>query len=157
MRSYLFGIIAAAGILGIVSGLTNPKSAAGGLIRMIGGLYLMFVVIQPLAHFDFDALADYAEQKLTVGMISSDEGENHSRAAMAGIIKRECESYIMDKALACGIALQVEVHVTEDEIPVPDSVVLYGTAFGHQKQNVEQFIEEDLNIPKEKQKWTGTS
>lgn len=154
MTGYLMGIISAAGIVGILSALTNPKSAAGGLIRMVGGLYLMFVVIQPLAKFDFDVLGDYARQEIAVSTVHSAAGQDQAREAMTRIIKRKCESYIMDKALRYGVTLTAEVTVTEDEIPLPASVILTGTAMEYQKTAVERMIEEELNIPKEKQTWT---
>lgn len=157
MRDYLLGILAAAAILGIITAMTGPKSTAGGLVKLIGGLYLMFVVIQPLARFDFDALSDYARQELIDGTQEAAIGQKRAQEAMARIIKQECESYIMDKASEFSVKVRADVSVSGDDIPVPVSVTLSGMVTSYEKAQMERIIEKELNIPKEKQIWTGST
>lgn len=155
MKGYLLSIIVSACFLALVSAFTGPKSTAGSLIKLIGGLYLLFVIIQPLAGFDFDRLADFAAQEFSFREAQVASGQSQARNAMAEIIKQECEAYIMDKASACGITVRAEVTLSEQEIPVPEGVTLSGLATPVQRERLEKIIETDLNIPKENQLWTG--
>lgn len=155
-RSYILSVTAAALILGIVSSIVDPKSSAGGLVKLIGGLYLTFVVIQPLANFDFDAVDDFWLAFSVDGRAVSTAGENLAKDAMADIIKAETEAYILDKAGLYRAEISADVTLSDDDIPVPVSVTIRGNISPYAKAQLQSAIETELDIPKENQVWIGT-
>ena len=77
-----------------------------------------------------------------------------TKEAIAAGIKSRTQAYILDKAMALELQLQVEVVLSEDEIPVPEEVRLAGKASPYAKARLQQIIKEDLGIDKEHLIWT---
>ena len=153
VKGYLLGIIAAALVCGLISRLVKDKGAAGACVKLIAGLFLVFTVISPLAGLSITGpdiwFGDYTD---TADLIAS-EGERYSVEAMAAVIKSRTEAYILDKALALELQLQVEVVLSEDDIPVPAMVRINGKASPYARARLQQIIQEDLQIDKEHQIW----
>lgn len=70
------------------------------------------------------------------------------------IIKVEAEAYILDKAAAMNVSLEVSVTV-EGDPPVPAAAQLSGEVSPYAKQQLEKILWEDLGISKEYLEWTG--
>ena len=75
--------------------------------------------------------------------------------ALRQIIKTETEAYILDKAAQFDLQLDVQVALTDDVMPVPESVQLTGSVSPYVKSRLQILISNDLGIPKEQQLWTG--
>ncbi len=155
MGDYILSVTAAAMVLGIVSAVLDSKSTAGALVKLIGGLYLTFVIIQPLARFDFDRLFSFAQSFSVQGQTASTQGQELARDTMAGIIKSQTEAYILDKAGLYRAELNADVTLSSGEIPVPASVTIRGSASPYARGQLQKLIEEDLDISKEDQLWIG--
>ena len=155
MAQYLLGGVAAAMVLGILDGLLDKKSSAAGLLRLMGGLFLTFTLLQPLTKMDFSSIGDYIAAFGDEGESIAALGEDMAAEEMARIIKSKTEAYILDKAQAFGLNLQVEVTVSEEETPVPMGVRLAGNVSPYAKWQLQNMMEEDLGIGEEQQIWTG--
>lgn len=155
LGKYILSVTAAAMIVGIVSGCVDSKSGAGAMLRLIGGLFLTFTIIQPIARLDFTALTAFAEDFSIDGEAASAQGEIIAGDTLRGIIKSEMEAYILDKAGLYQTELTVEVTLSLDDVPTPESVRLSGAVSPYAKTKLQQMIEEDLGIPKENQLWIG--
>ncbi len=157
MGSYVLSVTAAATILGIVSSLVDGKSTAGAFIKLIGGLYLSVVIIQPLARFDFDALTDWTLRFSAEGDAVAADGRLLARDALATRIMSETEAYILDKACSYRADVRADVTLSGDDIPVPVAVTICGSFSPIAKAQLQRTIETELDIPKEDQKWIRTS
>ncbi len=155
--SYILSVTGAAILIGILSSFLNPKSAAGGFFKILGGIVLLIVMIQPVVGFRFDSLTDYAEQTFLEGKAAAQDGKNQTRDTMADIISGKCEAYILDKAGLYQADIQAEVILSEEEVPVPEQAVIRGSFSSEAKSKLEEIIETQLGIPKEQQTWIGTS
>ena len=82
------------------------------------------------------------------------EGEQQTKTALARLIKQRTCAYILDKAQALNVALEVEVTLSDDDIPVPEAVRLKGKVSPYAKGRLQTIIAEDLGIEKERQTWT---
>jgi hypothetical protein len=60
----------------------------------------------------------------------------------------------LDKAQALNTALEVEVTLSDDEIPIPVKVRLSGKVSPYAKGRLQQIISEELGIERENQIWT---
>lgn len=152
---YILSVTAAAIIFGILQSLFDKKGSPGALMRLIGGLFLAFTVISPVAELNlntaFEMPWDYAQQ----GSAAAFQGEEIAQEQLEGIIKERCRTYILDKARDYQAQLEVEVTLTQDEIPVPAAVRLQGSISPYAKSALQQWLEEDMGIRRENQIWIG--
>lgn len=149
LRQYVLSVIAAGLIFGILKGISGQRV----LVKLAGGLFLMFVIVQPLADFDFSAMADYMESFTEEGEDTAAIGAAMGDEAYRSVIKAEVEAYILDKADAMGAALTASV--TLDENAKPLAVRLQGHLSPYSRVRLEQMMEDELGISKENQLWIG--
>jgi len=154
LGEYIFSVAATALICGIVNGILKDCSA-GKLTRMICGLVLMLSVLRPIMKWNAENLSEAVFPQLSDGSRFVSQGELTAQNTIADIIKQETEAYIVDKAAAMGLAVSVQVTVSSNHPPVPVFVEITGSASPYMKLRLEEMIQEDLNISKENQVWTG--
>lgn len=152
---YILSVASAAVIVGVLCSLGDSKSTQGVLIRMIGGLFLAFTVIAPVADLNFDVIDDFAGEFADDGDLAASAGENLAQEAMGEFILEETQAYILDKANSYGAALSVSVTLSSGEPQVPEFVELRGGVSPYVRRQLQQIIEEDIGIPKENQSWIG--
>jgi hypothetical protein len=135
--------------------LFDEKSTVGTLIRVMGGLLLSFVILSPVTNWNFDAVASFAESFESAGNLAAETGSNLAAEEAGLIIREELSAYILDKAADLQTDLQVEILLSNDSIPTPESVTLIGTVTPYAKIKLQKILEQELGIPKERQIWTG--
>ena len=140
----------------IVSILGNfADGSTGKILKLLGGVFLSLTIMGSFLKLDFDLLENLPVVYLDAADLVAAEGEKTAQEAMGTIIKEETEAYILDKAKALNPQVQVEVILDHSEIPVPHSVRLFGEFTGAERESLEEFLESELNIPKERQQWIG--
>lgn len=149
VSGYILSVIAGAMILGILQGICSKAP----LLRLAGGLFLTFVILQPLAEFDFSDITDFMEAYSDAGVHASALGESMGDETYRSVIKAEVETYILDKAETLGAQLRVEVMLGENAIP--ESVQLRGNISPYARARLVQMMETDLGIARENQLWIG--
>ena len=142
-------------MLGIVQTIAGKKGTHAALLQLIGGLFLTFTVIAPIADVELEEILDDPWDFAVQGSAIAEEGQQYAQDQLHGIIKNRCEAYILDKALALQAQLQVEVMLSQDEIPVPASVRLQGSISPYARNALQQWLQDDIGIPKERQIWIG--
>ena len=125
------------------------------MLRFIGGLFLTFTVIAPVADMDFDIMfdvpLDYVQQANDIAA----DGQQITLSQQREIIKQQCEAYILDKAFAYQLQPEIEVTLSDDDLPIPTHVRLSGTASPYAKKVLQEWIEDEMGISKENQLWIG--
>lgn len=151
--TYILSVTAASILLSILLSLVDKKGTTHALLRLIGGLFLTFTIISPIANVDFNDLfeatwsfADHGNDIAAFGHEAS-QSELHSR------IKQQCEAYILDKAASYQAQLEVDVVLSSDSIPTPHDVYLKGNISPSAKNALQQWIHDNIGIPKERQIW----
>lgn len=152
--SYIFTVAATALICGLVSGFFK-NCGIYKLIRLICNLIVLLCVLSPLKKMDFNRIPDlsfsvYPEKN---GFIA--EEIQKSSDWLAEVIKTKTETYIVDKAAEMGVTITAKVTLSNDSPPVPAAVEMIGSIAPYWKLRLEELIQEELNISKENQKWTG--
>lgn len=152
---YILSVTAAAIAFAVLQTLVGKKGTASALVRLIGGLFLTFTVIAPIAALDLDAIfasnLDFMEQ----GSAIAAQGQEIAQSELRTIIKQRCEAYILDKAETYRAQLEVEVTLSQDDIPTPTAVRLRGSASPYAKFNLQQWLQDEMGIPREHQVWIG--
>ena len=149
LRQYMLSVVSAAMILGILKGISGQSK----LLKLVGGLFLTFVILQPLARFDFADLTDYFGGFSETGSMIAAGGGMEAEEVRRSIIKQQVEAYILDKAESLEVELQVSVELGPEEMPA--AVRLQGRVPSDVKNRLMQIMESDLGIAKENQLWVG--
>lgn len=153
IRQYILSITAAAIICGILVSLFGKKGTIGTICSMLCGIFLAIVVIRPITTIELDSFSSWMSGLEAGSADAAAEGESLAWESLSQIIKEETEAYILDKAASLGLSVEVSVRLDGEELPVPESVTIQGTASAYQRLRLTQALEEELNIAKEDQLW----
>ena len=153
--NYILSVGAMALITAILSGMTEKNSSTGAIMRMVCGLCLTIVAVKPISNLDISYLGDWVDSYDTLALDAASYGVQMANDAQRQIILAETEAYIMDKASLYGLQLEVQVTLSEGDLPAPESVTVIGRAAPYEKSVMQKLISDDLGIPKERQLWTG--
>lgn len=148
---YIYSVISASILVGIVS-MVSPS---GAMAKTVGGLVLLIVMLYPLARFDLGSIEMYLERTMAEGEDAAEQGSAMSEKAIASLIKTKTEAYILDKAGDCRAEIEVEVQLSEDEIPCPVGVIVNGSYDAETQRALQELMETELGITKERQIWNG--
>lgn len=153
MKQYLLSVVVAAIIGGLVTKLLGEKGTQGAVVKLAAGLFLAFTIIAPLRSYQLMDFSGFSSIYASGAEAMVADGKNQARQALQESIKQRCEAYILDKAQSLNVELDVEVTVSDDDIPVPESVRLVGPVSPDAKTRLTRILTEDLGISKEEQTW----
>ena len=129
------------------------KSREGPLLKLICGLVLTFSLVNPILNIragDWQALGmDFEGDAREAAEEGRAQGENKVRM----LIKQETEAYIMDKARDMNLDIHVEVTLSRQALPAPETVTVTGILPPYGKAKLSRILAEELGIPRENQKW----
>ena len=152
IREYILGLTAAAMLCGITLSFAE-KGPVELLLKLICGLILTFCLTQPLLNISLgnwqELGIDFSEEAEEAALQGSESAEQEIRA----LIKQETEAYILDKARQLNLDIKVEVTLSREAMPIPESVVIRGTVQPYQKSRLSLILTRELGIRKENQKW----
>ena len=151
MKAYFLSVICCAILCGIVTSFLEKKGASGKLLKLISGIVLTFTVLAPIAEVKLEDMTFFITDIQEDGEAVASIGQAHSLDAMAAIIKRETEAYILDKARELQTDLDICISLNADL--KPSTVTLEGKITELNRQKIEHMIARDLGIPKEDQIW----
>ena len=153
LGKYILSVTSAAIVYSTLQSLLVKNSSSAILLRTIGGLFLTFTVLAPIAELDFDAISDTPWNYSVQGNSFAEQGRQLSEDRLNEIIKTQCEAYILDKAMSYQTPMQVEITLSQDETPVPVAVYLKGSISPYAKNAIQNWLQYDMGIPKENQIW----
>lgn len=153
LGKYILSVTSAAIVYSLLQSLLVKNSSSAILLRTIGGLFLTFTVLAPIAELDFDAISDTPWNYSVQGNSFAEHGRQLSEDRLNEIIKTQCEAYILDKAMSYQTPMHVEITLSKDETPVPVAVYLKGSITPYAKNAIQNWLQHDMGIPKENQIW----
>ena len=153
VREYLLSVTAGAILCGILGSLVGEKGAFSGLYKLISGLVLCFLMISPLVNIELSDFTEFAGDLISQGDQAVREGEECRDQMLRQIITDEARAYIMDKARSYGTEIQVEITLSGDDPPVPESCTIRGQISPYVKQQLKKILITDLGIPEENHLW----
>lgn len=150
---YAVTVASAAILCGIILSLVQGNGQKE-ILKLLCGVFLTVTALSPFTRLSLPDLSDIALAESLQGSEVAAQGEIIAREAMADIIKSETEEYILDKAAALSMELEVQVLIRDG---IPSAVHLHGNAPPHRIKQLERIITEELGISKENLRWTGRS
>lgn len=152
LGQYILSVIIGAMICTIAVSMV-PSQQGKTWIRLLCGLILTIIIIKPLTSIRLSEINLEDPTIWSYGESFSALGEEQSRNDLASIIKQRCETYIVDKANSLGVSIRASISLSDEAIPVPVSVSLYGDVNSYLRLRLETMIQEDLGITKENLQW----
>ena len=148
---YLISITAAAVICSIIRGFSEKLSVSKALVVMITNLFLLVTIISPIRKIRISDISIFPKEMITDGSAYIQEGTKLAEVAKEQIIQKEIEAYILDRAQAIG--LRVDVEVLLDETDLPTHIIIQGTASPYMQQQLSNEIQSQLGIEQENLEW----
>ena len=151
LRAYVLGVAAASMLCGVLIRL--PRSSSAAIVRMLCGIFLTIVLIQPLAgkkdRLWEAALPDVGEEAEEI--IS--EGRASAEDIRKEFIKERLEAYILSRAGEIGADIQADITLGKNCLPTHIRVM--GSISPIYRSKLTQIIASELGIPREQQEWIG--
>lgn len=152
LREYVIRIVAAALLGGIIIRLTR-HSASGKTIRMLIGVFMTILLIQPIAGTNVSVWESILPDITGDAEAVASEGAAAAEDIRREYIKQRVQAYILSRAKTMEADIQANVSLDEDCIPV--SVSIAGRVSPLSRSRLSQMIASELGIPKERQEWIG--
>lgn len=153
LRQYILSVSAAGIIVAVMQSMLGKNGKSAAISKMLTGIFLMLVLIQPITKISIADFTDWAEDFTMDASIATLEGSKISAAALSESIKQRTETYILTKARQMHADIQVEVTVSTDALPIPVGVRIIGNVSPYVRTKLQQTLAEDLGIAKENQVW----
>lgn len=151
LRNGLLAVIGA-GLLTSVLLEFLQEGAVKQTVRLVGGLLIALLILAPLTDLELGDFGQYLSQvQMEQEMLKTGIPVEQEKI-LNQIIQEKAEAYILDKAAEHGAAITVSVTVTAgDAYPYPYKASVTGTLTDAQRRALEQELEQNLGIPKERQ------
>ncbi len=150
---YIFSVTAAALVCSIARKLIGKNGTAAQVGKMMTGVFMALAILGPMVKLEWGNLTDWTEDHTREASKAVAAGQEQSNTALSEIIKERTAAYILEKAESLGLEIEVFVTVSKDEIPLPSAVRIRGKTSPYAKTRLQDILETDLGIPKEKQTW----
>lgn len=149
LGQYALAVCAGAMLVSLAQSLSGQNSQ----VRWVCGLVLIVQILTPIRQLevrsirhDADSFAAQAEE------IAAQGREEAAQQLRAGIIERTA-AYILDEAEAMGVTLQVTALSLDKDSLAPCGVELGGHISPYNRQQLSDWLTEELGIGKEEQCW----
>ena len=152
ISEYIISIVSVAIIISIATMIIKNNGTISVIIKLISGLILAITIIRPILNNSLH-ISQYFEDIQTDADIWVEEGLSDSRNKHQVIIKDNLEAYIYNKAADMGIRADFEISLSDEYPPTPVSVTVSGAVSPYNKNILMQFLEQEIGIPKENQRW----
>ncbi len=153
IRQYLISIIVTSVIIRILCVFFDNKGMIGTVIRLLGGIILVFTLLSPLTKFQLDSWQNFYNDISSEASAAVSWGQEIGSNAAAAIIKEELETYIQDKASAMQLQVDIQLELSETYPQIPQAVTIEGAVSPYGKRLLAQFLSENIGIPEENQIW----
>lgn len=153
LREYLLSVIIAAMISGIVLRLVKGNRTFRSIVKVLCGLFVAYTAIKPIPMLNLSGLSTFVSQYSADAKKVVQSGTDMSTNVLRESIKEQSQAYILDKAKILKADLQVEVELTEDDIPIPKRVSITGKVSPYAREKLSAIIKRDLGIDMEYQVW----
>lgn len=153
IRQYLLTVNAAALICAVLNTLSGPKGAVKGILKLLSGVFLALSVISPLLDIGQLELSGFTQTLQNDAVEAVALGKSMAADSAEQIIKEKTAAYILDKAESMNLDIEVEVYLDDSFPPQLNGVTIKGSASPYARETLKEYIEKNLGIEKENQRW----
>lgn len=153
MKEYILGIVVAGIVCSVSRSLVSNKTATGQILRLLTGILMVITILSPVVNISFTHITDYLDGLAAQGDFYASSGKTMADESMSVFIKEQVEAYILDKADRMNLDIAVEVALDDSNNSVPCGITITGNLSPYAKGVMSSYIEEELGIAKENQRW----
>lgn len=152
LGEYILRLCAAAILCALVRAISEDWKGHKKMLDLVCGLVMLTVFLEPLgllSSLSFEnPTAVYRRQAENLVQ----ESQASMKQELESVISERARAYIMDKAEALGMLVEVQVEVGDDFIPC--GVTIHGAVSPYARTALSSRIEGELGISKEAQVWS---
>ena len=120
---------------------------------MLCGVFLLLTCLQPLHELSIDPTHSWKADVQQQAQDAIAIGKTEASKVLRDGIMRQLQSYISDKAASLDAQLNVQIQLSQDAIPIPISATISGHISPYGRQQMKNYLEDAIGIPKEAQTW----
>ena len=150
VRVWLTSIVMVTLLLSVAQTLI-PEGTIRKIAGFTGGLILLVALLRPVLGADLERLhLDLGDYERAIEE-RQEELASAGNAELKALIESQTAAYISDKANALGleVTVRVEAEAGADGIPVPAAADIQGA----RSEELASYMEQELEIPRERQSW----
>ena len=152
LRAYLLRLLWAAMVCGILNRMVKGSGCAP-VIRLLCGVFLTVVLVQPLCGLSFEEPLRWTEDLNALGAEIVEQGSREAQAQKEAIIKTRLGAYIVEKADQAGASVSADISLDGDGLP--QAVTVTGALSPAAKGRLKRMLTQELGIPEVRQQWNG--
>ena len=153
LREYIIAVISAAAVCGLINGIGGKNGIGSGLLPLLCGVFMAITALSPLIQIRLEDFELYLEGIQNEGEFTAEAGNLTAKEELSLRIKENTEAYILDKASSMGLTVEVEVTLSQEDIPKPQSICIRGNVPPYAKSQFKVWLKENLGIGEENQRW----
>ncbi len=153
LKAYLLAIITVSVICGVINHFVDKKGAVAPLVRLISGVLITITVVKPVLAIRLPDLQAYINAFSTSSKAISAMGEEYAANERMTIINEKITAYILDKAVALGVDIEVEVTLDDEPPNMPIAIRIHGDAAPYAKSLLMHYILDTLGMGEEAVTW----
>ena len=154
LAQYLITILSAALAISLIGTVMDNKSPVTATIKLICGIFMLLTALSPMLDLRIPNLSVYADELSAKGQEIADLGITASYNQQKAIITEKATAYVLEKAKSLNLDLSAEIKFSNDGIPIPEKIYLFGSAGPFAKEQMTIFIAENLGISEACQIWS---
>ena len=154
IAKYLFSVIASTFVVSIISIIPGSKTSLSAIIKIICGLFLVLTVVSPLSNIQLKVPTELLSSVSVDCDAIIEDATTIAYDAKAAIIIDQVSAYVLEKAKALNLDVEVELVLGSDEIPVPEQIYIQGAVSPFARNQLSTFISDNIGIPEERQIWS---
>lgn len=148
---YFLCVICTVVLCGILRGLFS--SGNDPLIKFVTGLAVTVVVLSPLLNEKRIDLRISLDDVLSDSQIAVENGVLAAKETSAEFIKEKSEAYVLNKASEFGAQIDVNVTLSDTDLPTPSHIAVSGLISPYAKMRLREYIRDELGIDEDDQEW----
>lgn len=154
ISAYIISVIAVCLCSAILRKVVGEKGTNAAVMNALCGVVLAITVIAPVIRVDISDIGDFIEGIQADSSSYVQYGTDLSEQELRSVITEQAQAYIFQEAATynCNIT-DVEISLSEDKVPTPDSVKITGAYSPQIKNQLSGMIASKLGISKENQEW----
>ena len=155
--NYLVSICATAFLCSILKQITAKLNLSSKWIHMLAGVLMAIVLISPIKKISLGLVQDFSADYIEEGQYYAQMGEQIAAEQTAEFIKEHVRTYILEKASSLNAKVEVDVLLSESQLPIPCGVQIQGEISPYARQVLATYICNELGVPEENQVWIQES
>lgn len=153
IKSYLLCVVGTALICAVCRKIMDSVGTNQSLVRLVTGIVLSVAMLSPVFSFRTGSLQGIWESYYKEARECADYGVSLSRNELSQRINQECVEYVLKEAQKLDVDAKVEVTLSKEDIPAPESVRIQASASPFARTALIQTVSEAFGLDKEKIQW----